>query len=207
MQGGRPAGRGHVHRRDHPQAANRRAEGAGCRCEEKRREARARRRADQGQGTLVRADGADRRRSLDESHARRILRADHRTAGGERRRGRARPHERHRLRTDRRRVLGERKARAEDPVQSGCGHRVLELLRPGEPPPALVGRQAFGHRPHAVDVRHPDVHAAQGVASAVGSRPPYRAARPPIPPAIAPPAACWRATWRSSSVRRRPAPA
>ena len=45
-----------------------------------------------------------------------------------------------------------------------CRQRLLELLRSREPAPAVVGRQAFGHRPHAVDVRHPDVHAAEGVA-------------------------------------------
>jgi len=46
-----------------------------------------------------------------------------------------------------------------------CRHGLLELLRPGEPPAAVVGRQTFGDRPDVVDVRHPDVHATEGVAS------------------------------------------
>ena len=44
--------------------------------------------------------------------------------------------------------------------------RVLELLRPREPAPAVVGARRFGRRAHAVDLRHPGVHAAEGVALA-----------------------------------------
>jgi acyl-CoA reductase-like NAD-dependent aldehyde dehydrogenase len=44
--------------------------------------------------------------------------------------------------------------------------RLLELLRSGEPPLAVVGCRPFGDRAHIVDVRHPDVHAAEGVAFA-----------------------------------------
>ena len=51
-------------------------------------------------------------------------------------------------------------------AQVHAGTRLLELLRPREPAAAVVRRQALGHRPHAVDVRHPDVHAAEGVAPA-----------------------------------------
>ena len=35
---------------------------------------------------------------------------------------------------------------------------VLELLRPRQSTPALGRRRPFGHRAHAVDVRHRDVH-------------------------------------------------
>jgi delta 1-pyrroline-5-carboxylate dehydrogenase len=43
---------------------------------------------------------------------------------------------------------------------------LLELLRPREPAPAVVRRGRFGRRPHAVDLRHPDVHAPEGLAPA-----------------------------------------
>ncbi len=46
------------------------------------------------------------------------------------------------------------------------GQRLLELLRPREPAAAVVRRQALGHRAHAVDLRHPDVHAPEGLAPA-----------------------------------------
>ena len=38
--------------------------------------------------------------------------------------------------------------------------RLLELLRPRQPAPAVVGAWRFGRRPDAVDLRHPGVHAA-----------------------------------------------
>ena len=61
-----------------------------------------------------------------------------------------------------------RSARAKILAQVRRGQRLLELLRPREPAPAVVGRRALGHRAHAVDVRHPDVHAAEGLAPAGG---------------------------------------
>ena len=42
--------------------------------------------------------------------------------------------------------------------------RVLELLRPRQPAAAVVGLWRLGHRPDAVDARHPDLHAPQGLA-------------------------------------------
>ncbi len=57
-------------------------------------------------------------------------------------------------------------ARAEAPGAGARGQRLLELLRPRQPAAAVVGRRALGHRAHAVDVRHPDVHAAEGLAPA-----------------------------------------
>ena len=60
-----------------------------------------------------------------------------------------------------------RSARAPHPVARRRGQRLLELLRSREPAAAVVGRQAFGHRAHAVDVWHPDVHAPEGVAPEV----------------------------------------
>ena len=83
-----------------------------------------------------------------------------------RRRGGRRPHERHRVRPDRRRLHARREAREEDPGAGERRQRLLELLRPRQPAPAVVGRQALGHRPDAVDLRHPDVHAAEGLAPA-----------------------------------------
>ena len=44
--------------------------------------------------------------------------------------------------------------------------RLLELLRPGQPAPALDRPQTLGHRIDAVDARHPHVPAAQGLAPA-----------------------------------------
>ena len=52
-----------------------------------------------------------------------------------------------------------RAAREEDPRAGRRRQRLLELLRPREPAAAVVGRRALGHRPHAVDLRHPDLHA------------------------------------------------
>ena len=43
--------------------------------------------------------------------------------------------------------------------------RVLELLRPRQPATAMVGLRRLGHRPDPVDRGHPDLHAAQGLAS------------------------------------------
>ena len=57
-------------------------------------------------------------------------------------------------------------------AQRARRHRLLELLRSREPAAAVVGRRALGHRPHAVDLRHPDVHAAEGVAPALAVDPP-----------------------------------
>ncbi len=53
-------------------------------------------------------------------------------------------------------------------------HRVLELLRPRESPAAVVGHRPFGDRAHAVHVRHPDVHAAEGLAPAFAMTPRQR---------------------------------
>jgi len=56
----------------------------------------------------------------------------------------------------------------------------MELLRPREPAAALVGCRALRDRTHAVHLRHPDFHAAEGVAS-------FRCiVRGPSPGAIAP---------------------
>ena len=57
-------------------------------------------------------------------------------------------------------------AREEDPGAGARRQRLLELLRPREPAAAVVRRRPLRHRPHAVDLRHPDVHAAEGVAPA-----------------------------------------
>ena len=58
-------------------------------------------------------------------------------------------------------------ARARGNPRAGARRqRLLELLRSREPAPALVGRQAFGNGAHAVDLRHPGVHATQGLAPA-----------------------------------------
>ena len=119
------------------------------------------------QGQLVRADGARRRRPLDGADARRELRPDHRHPGRRRRRRGGRPDERHRIRPDRRRLHdATKRARAGSSRSVHAGTRLLELLRPREPAAAVVGRRAFGHRAHAVDLRHPDLHAAEGVAPA-----------------------------------------
>jgi hypothetical protein len=69
--------------------------------------------------------------------------------------------------------------------------------RPGQPAPAVVRRQAFRHRPDAVDVWHPDVHASQGLAPALALiRSCSKSAGLGYPPATAPRAACWRAESR-----------
>mgnify|MGYP003694007793 CR=1 FL=1 len=149
-----------------PQIA--RVEGAGGRREEERGEAVARRPRPPRQGQLVCADRPRRRRSLDARDARRVLRPDHRLAGRGRRRSRDRPHERHRIRPDGGCLLHQRKAREEDPERGERGQRLLELLRPGQPAPAVVRCQALGDRPDAIDLRHPDVHATQGLAPTNG---------------------------------------
>ena len=97
-----------------------------------------------------------------------------------------------------------------------AGLGLLELLRPRQPAAAVVGRRALGHRPDAVDLRHPDVHAAEGLAPArardqrpdatrafaLGRRVGLRRA-----PCSSAAAAYSPAASRSSSVPRRPAPA
>ncbi len=209
LQDGRSARRRDVHRRDHAQAAARRPEEAGRRREEEGREAPDRRRA----RSRPRATGSRRRcsptstttmslmrdesfgpiiglrRSTDDDAAVALMNDTEYglTAG----------------------VYTADEKRARSILRAGqCRHRLLELLRPREPAAALVGRQALRHRTDAVDLRHPDVHAAEGVALAqrvgacAGSRGPRAA-----PAATAPRAACWRAASRSSSVPRRPAPA
>ena len=50
--------------------------------------------------------------------------------------------------------------------RSHAGSGLLELLRSRQPAPAVVGLRRFGRRRHAVDLRHPDLHAAEGVAPA-----------------------------------------
>jgi acyl-CoA reductase-like NAD-dependent aldehyde dehydrogenase len=127
---------------------------------------RQRRRSRQRQ--LVRADGVHRRRPFDGADEGRELRPDHRHPGRCRRRGRDRPHERHRLRSDRERLHGRRQARAQNHGAAQCRQRLLELLRSREPAAAVVGRGPLGNRPHAVDLRDTDVHAAEGVAFARG---------------------------------------
>ena len=47
-----------------------------------------------------------------------------------------------------------------------CRVGLLELLRPRQPAAALERPRAFGHRAYAVDLRHRDFHATEGVASA-----------------------------------------
>ena len=60
-------------------------------------------------------------------------------------------------------------ARAKHPRRRcDAGTRLLELLRPRQPAPAVVGRGALGHRLDAVDLRHPGLHAAEGLAPAIG---------------------------------------
>ncbi len=52
---------------------------------------------------------------------------------------------------------------------AGAGQRrqrLLELLRPGQPAPALVGARRLRRRRDAVALRHPDLHAAEGLAPA-----------------------------------------
>ena len=61
---------------------------------------------------------------------------------------------------------GRRSARGAILAQVQRRQRLLELLRPREPAAAVVGRRPLGHRPHAVDLRHPDLHAAEGLAPA-----------------------------------------
>ena len=73
------------------------------------------------------------------------------------------------LRPHRRRVHARRGARARSCcAQRQRRQRLLELLRPRQPAPALVGPRPLGHRRHAVDLRHPGLHAAEGLAPALG---------------------------------------
>ena len=59
-------------------------------------------------------------------------------------------------------------ARGTGPPRAGAGGLgLLELLRSREPAAAVVGRRALRHRAHAVDLRHPDVHAPEGLALAL----------------------------------------
>ena len=50
-------------------------------------------------------------------------------------------------------------------AQVHAGRRT-EPLRPGKPAAALVGCGPLGDWAHAVDLRHPDLHTAEGVAPA-----------------------------------------
>ena len=50
------------------------------------------------------------------------------------------------------------------PVEGRHGHRLLELLRPRQPPAAVVGPGPLGHRDHALHLWHPGLRQAQGLA-------------------------------------------
>ena len=67
----------------------------------------------------------------------------------------------HRRRLRHRRAPGRRAAR---PGRRRLG--LLELLRPGEPPPAVVGPRPLRHRLHPVPLGHPRLHPSQGLAPA-----------------------------------------
>ena len=102
-------------------------------------------------------DGAD---------ARGELRPDHRHPEGERRRPGRDADERHPIRPDGRRLHARRApgARVAGPRQRR--QRVLELLRPRQSAPALVGAWRLGPGPDAVHAWHPDLHAPEGLAPA-----------------------------------------
>ena len=70
------------------------------------------------------------------------------------------------LRPHRRRVHPGRGAGREAAGAGERRQRLLELLRPRQPAPAVVGRTAFRRRRDAVALRHPDLHAAEGLAPA-----------------------------------------
>ncbi len=129
-----------------------------------------------GTGGLVPTHGRDRGRPHDVGHAGRELRPDHRHPGGRRRRRGARAHERHRVRAHRRRVLAQPR-----PRRGAVGGRrrrlgLLELLRPGEPPPPVDRPPPQRDGLDAVDPRHPRVHPTEGVPPAVALTDPRVAA-------------------------------
>ena len=70
------------------------------------------------------------------------------------------------LRPHRRRLYTRPLPRRENSSAHKIRLGILELLRPSEPAPAVVGAQAFGHRAHFVDLRHTDFPAPEGVAFA-----------------------------------------
>ena len=170
LQLGRPDGRGHLHRRAHARAAARRARGAG------------RRRHSKGATVLTGGERASSARATGSSRPCSLTSTTRwRDARGELRSGHRHPEvsgdeEAVELMNDTRYgltagVYTRDEARAADCSRESSGQRVLELLRPREPAPALDGRRRFGHRPHAVDLRNPDVHAAEGLAPAQGVSP------------------------------------
>ena len=137
--------------------------------------------------------------------------------------------ERHALRPDGRRLHAATRPRARELLaQVNAGTRLLELLRPRQPAAALVGPWRFGRRPDAVDLRHPDLHPAQGLAPAPALmsrladalRPgPHAARRRQRPAVVRVPdgprraaaralrgaaTATWRATTRPAPSARRP---
>ncbi len=117
-------------------------------------------------GQLVRADGVHRGRPHDGADARRELRPDHRHPAGPRRRRGAGADERHALWPDGRRLHARRGAGRGDPRARQRRQRLLELLRPREPAPAVVGARRLRRRRDVVDLRHPDLHATARVAPA-----------------------------------------
>ena len=72
--------------------------------------------------------------------------------------------------------------------------RLLELLRPRQPAPALVGARRLRRRRDALDLRHPGLHAAARLAPALGL------SAPAPPPAR-------RRVWRCSTSTARCSPA
>src|SRR5207249_10921688 len=118
-------------------------------------------------GLLLRADRRRRREPFHGADARGELRPRHRHPACRGRRGGGGPHERHALRAHRRRVHPGRRARAPHPLPGEQRFGVLELLRPRQPPPPLVGPRSLRHRLHPGPRGHPRVRAAQGVALAL----------------------------------------
>ena len=131
-----------------------------------------------GPRPLVRAHRVHRRQPHDGTDARGKLRPGHRHPEGcRRRRGRG-ADERHALRPDGGRVHARRSDGARAAGAGQRRHGLLELLRPRQPAAAVVGPRRFGHRPDAVDPRHPGLHAAQGLAPAPALEAEAHALRP-----------------------------
>ena len=167
MRLGDPLQRRHLHRRDHARAAAGGAAGPGGRRAGQGRHAAHRRPHAARAGQLVRAHRA----SPASNHTMELMREEsfgpiigiQKVAGDD---------EAVALMNDTRYGLTAGVyTRDESPGARAAGagerrQRLLELLRPRQPAAALVGPRRFGRGPDAVHLRHPGLHAAQGLASA-----------------------------------------
>src|SRR5437867_1062168 len=167
LGGRRPARRADLHRPARAARGRARAaRGAGGRRGGTRRAGAHWRPLPRPPGFLLRAHRGGGRRSHHARHARGDLRATRRPRARRLRRRGRRAHERHRVRPDGRRLHARPHARRAPARAGEHRYRILELLRPREPPAAVERPGRLGTRGHARARGARHLHTAEGMAPA-----------------------------------------